>query len=116
MKDKETVMTCNRLLVRSASIGAFLVAASFGAQSAQAQAKFKKKEIDVVGGRIQLGCGEVPGADAQLDLAVAQPLDALSVHELDERIEALREEIARIEAAKASKSASAAAAAAFFKT
>ena len=47
---------------------------------------------------------------------VGQPLDVLSVHELDERIEALREEIARLEAAKASKAASAAAAAAFFKT
>ena len=47
---------------------------------------------------------------------LGQPLDALSVHELDERIELLREEIGRLESAKASKSASAAAAAAFFKT
>ncbi len=46
---------------------------------------------------------------------IGQPLDALSVHELDERIELLREEIARLETAKTAKSASAAAAAAFFK-
>ena len=40
---------------------------------------------------------------------IGQPLDALSVHELDERIDALRAEIARLEAAKAAKAASAAA-------
>ncbi len=44
-------MTCNRLFVRCASIGAFLVAAAFGSQSASAaDAKFKKKEIEVAGG------------------------------------------------------------------
>lgn len=47
---------------------------------------------------------------------IGQPLDALSVHELEERVELLREEIARLEAAKTAKSASAAAAAAFFKS
>jgi tetratricopeptide (TPR) repeat protein len=51
IKDKEQVMTCNRLFVRCASIGAFLVAAAFGSQSASAaDAKFKKKEIEVAGG------------------------------------------------------------------
>ena len=47
---------------------------------------------------------------------IGQPLDTLSVHELDERIEHLREEIARLEAAKKVKAASVAAAAAFFKS
>ena len=47
---------------------------------------------------------------------IGQALDTLSVHELDERVEILRDEIVRVEAAKAKKAASAAAAAAFFKT
>ena len=47
---------------------------------------------------------------------IGQPLEALSLHELEERIELLREEIARLEVARAAKQASAAAAAAFFKT
>jgi uncharacterized small protein (DUF1192 family) len=42
-------------------------------------------------------------------------LDALSVDELNERIELLRAEIARLEAARDRKSASRAAADAFFK-
>ena len=46
---------------------------------------------------------------------IGQPLDALSVGELAERVELLKSEIERLEAAKAAKSASAAAAAAFFK-
>lgn len=46
---------------------------------------------------------------------IGQPLDVLSVGELTERIDILREEIARLETAKAAKAASAAAAAAFFK-
>jgi uncharacterized small protein (DUF1192 family) len=47
---------------------------------------------------------------------IGQPLDELSVGELQERIELLREEIARLEGAAARKAASAAAAAAFFKS
>ncbi|HMN73661.1 MAG TPA: DUF1192 domain-containing protein [Rhodoblastus sp.] len=50
------------------------------------------------------------------DHEIGQPLDTLSVGELAERIELLRGEIARLEAAKTAKAASAAAAAAFFKT
>lgn len=46
---------------------------------------------------------------------IGQNLDELSVHEIDERIEILKREIARLEAARSSKQASAAAAAAFFK-
>jgi uncharacterized small protein (DUF1192 family) len=47
---------------------------------------------------------------------VGQPLDALSLDELAERIAALKLEIARIEAAIGAKQAGAAAAAAFFKS
>ena len=43
------------------------------------------------------------------------PLDALSLHEIDERIEALRAEILRLEAARARKAAANASADAFFK-
>ena len=46
---------------------------------------------------------------------IGQPLDLLSVAELDERIERLRQEIARLEAARAAKQAASAAAEAFFK-
>jgi uncharacterized small protein (DUF1192 family) len=46
---------------------------------------------------------------------IGQPLDLLSVAELDERIEALKAEIERLAAARAAKAASRAAAAAFFK-
>ncbi|WP_424363212.1 DUF1192 domain-containing protein [Methylocystis parvus] len=46
---------------------------------------------------------------------IGQPLDLLSVAELEARIEALREEIARLEAAVTSKQAASAAAEAFFK-
>jgi uncharacterized small protein (DUF1192 family) len=47
---------------------------------------------------------------------LGQPLDALSVDELSERIELLQAEIARLETARENKSASRAAADAFFKT
>ena len=47
--------------------------------------------------------------------AVGEPLEALSVAELSERIEMLREEIARIEAARTQKQAAQSAADAFFK-
>ncbi len=47
---------------------------------------------------------------------IGQPLDTLSVGELAERIDLLRAEIERLEAAKTAKAASAAAAAAFFKS
>ena len=46
---------------------------------------------------------------------IGQPLDTLSVHELDERIGLLRDEIARLEAARTAKQASLAAAASVFK-
>lgn len=46
---------------------------------------------------------------------IGQPLDLLSIAELDERIEILRQEIARLEAVRAAKQAASAAADAFFK-
>ncbi|ULO25543.1 DUF1192 domain-containing protein [Methylocystis sp. SB2] len=46
---------------------------------------------------------------------IGQPLDLLSVAELDERIERLRQEIARLEAKRADKQAASAAAEAFFR-
>ena len=46
---------------------------------------------------------------------IGQPLDTLSLADLDERIALLRSEIARIEAAKAAKQAAQGAADAFFK-
>ncbi|MGH1572884.1 DUF1192 domain-containing protein [Methylobacterium sp. P31] len=46
---------------------------------------------------------------------IGQPLDTLSLSDLDERIVLLRSEIARIEAAKAAKQAAQGAADAFFK-
>jgi uncharacterized small protein (DUF1192 family) len=46
---------------------------------------------------------------------VGEPLDALSVDELNERIEQLRAEIVRLEAARDGKSASRTAADAFFR-
>lgn len=47
---------------------------------------------------------------------IGQPLDTLSVDELDERVALLREEITRLETARAAKVASRAAAASVFKT
>ncbi|WP_448951107.1 DUF1192 domain-containing protein [Labrys neptuniae] len=47
---------------------------------------------------------------------IGQDLSTLSLHELDERIAALKQEIARLEEAKAKKTASLSAASAFFKT
>jgi uncharacterized small protein (DUF1192 family) len=47
---------------------------------------------------------------------VGQPLDTLSLHELGERIAALKAEIERLEGAMRAKQASAAAAAAVFKS
>ncbi len=47
---------------------------------------------------------------------IGQNLDALSVDELEERIALLREEIARLQAARAAKEASRDAAAAFFRS
>jgi uncharacterized small protein (DUF1192 family) len=49
------------------------------------------------------------------DHQMGEPLDRLSIGELDERIEALRQEIARLEAQRAAKNASRAGADAFFK-
>ena len=46
---------------------------------------------------------------------VGQMLDALSVHELTERIALLQAEIVRLEAARAAKTAASDAAAAFFR-
>ncbi len=48
-------------------------------------------------------------------VTLGEPLDKLSLAELDQRIEALRAEIARIEAARAKKQAAGAAADAVFK-
>lgn len=47
---------------------------------------------------------------------VGEPLDTLSVGDLTERINLLRAEIERLEAARSNKDSSRAAAAAFFKT
>ncbi|MDB5651220.1 MAG: hypothetical protein JWL62_2740 [Hyphomicrobiales bacterium] len=47
---------------------------------------------------------------------IGQPLDVLSVGELDERIGMLREEIARLEAVRTAKQDSKKAADAFFKS
>lgn len=46
---------------------------------------------------------------------IGQPLDTLSLADLDERIAMLRAEIARIEAARAAKEAAQSSADAFFK-
>lgn len=46
---------------------------------------------------------------------IGQPLDALSLSDLDERIALLRAEIARIEAARAAKEAAQSSADSFFK-
>lgn len=47
---------------------------------------------------------------------VGQPLDALSVHELGERIALLQAEILRLENARRAKAAASDAAASFFRT
>ncbi|GLS21728.1 hypothetical protein GCM10007874_47450 [Labrys miyagiensis] len=47
---------------------------------------------------------------------IGQDLSTLSLHELDERIAALKDEIRRLEEAKERKAASMSAASAFFKT
>lgn len=47
---------------------------------------------------------------------IGQPLDTLSVDELDARVALLREEIERLEKARVAKQASRAAADAFFKS
>ncbi|MEL6299724.1 MAG: DUF1192 domain-containing protein [Pseudomonadota bacterium] len=49
-------------------------------------------------------------------ITLGEPLDTLSVGELDERVAALRSEIDRVEAEKARKSAHADAVASVFKT
>ena len=46
---------------------------------------------------------------------IGQPLDLLSIAELEERIEKLRQEITRLEAARTAKQAASAVADAFFK-
>ncbi|GEM_PF-940263 len=51
----------------------------------------------------------------QVSHDIGQPLDALSVSEIEERILLLKAEIARLEETKGFKQASHAAAAAFFK-
>lgn len=45
---------------------------------------------------------------------IGQPLDLLSLREIDETIESLREEISRLEAARAAKASASVAAEAFF--
>ncbi|WP_294534188.1 DUF1192 domain-containing protein [uncultured Rhodoblastus sp.] len=64
-----------------------------------------REEDEIFAARIAPPSQHVPG----------EPLDALSVDELTARIELLRAEIARLEAAREKKHASRAAAAAFFK-
>jgi tetratricopeptide (TPR) repeat protein len=44
-------MTRNRLFVRYVSLAAFCAAGAFGAQAARAEAKYKKKEIEVTSGQ-----------------------------------------------------------------
>jgi uncharacterized small protein (DUF1192 family) len=56
-----------------------------------------------------------PRARKSVSHEVGQPLDVLSVAELDERIALLRSEIERLEKARAAKSASLDAADALFK-
>lgn len=56
-----------------------------------------------------------PKKPAPTPHALGEPLDALSVDELGERIELLRAEIARLEAARERKSASRSAANSFFR-
>jgi uncharacterized small protein (DUF1192 family) len=58
------------------------------------------------------------GAPPKKKLAheIGQPLDTLSVDEIDERVALLREEIARLEGARVAKLASRAAADSFFKS
>jgi uncharacterized small protein (DUF1192 family) len=60
---------------------------------------------------------EVFGAPRKAPLAheIGQPIDALSVHELEERIELLKAEIARLETAIKARQATKDAAGAFFK-
>lgn len=57
-----------------------------------------------------------PKKPAPSQHSLGEPLDALSVDELTERIALLQEEIVRLEAARERKSASRAAADAFFKS
>lgn len=56
-----------------------------------------------------------PAAKQTAPHQLGQPLDALSLAELDERIALLRAEIERLEKARTAKAASRAAADAFFK-
>ncbi|WP_166141845.1 DUF1192 domain-containing protein [Methylosinus sp. RM1] len=56
-----------------------------------------------------------PGSGKTASHEIGQPLDALSVAEFDARIALLRDEIERLERARAAKAASRAAADAFFK-
>jgi uncharacterized small protein (DUF1192 family) len=60
---------------------------------------------------------EVFGAPRKTALTheIGQPIDALSVHELEERIELLKAEIARLETAIKARQATKDAASAFFK-
>jgi len=57
-----------------------------------------------------------PKKPAAAGHVLGEPLDALSVAELGERIDLLRAEIARLEAARERKNASRSAADAFFKS
>lgn len=58
---------------------------------------------------------EIPPLRPRAPFELGQPADALSVADIEERLEILRAEIARLEAARAAKQAATAAAAAFFK-
>lgn len=73
-------------------------------------------------GRRSPGLREIPMADSDDEkprpaqgYAIGQPLEALSVAELDARVEELRQEIARLEAVRARKQAAQAAAEAVFR-
>jgi uncharacterized small protein (DUF1192 family) len=91
-------------MTRVDKVGALLLERYFGQRSeksSRGRASMKSEE------------DEAPRRPAAFE--IGQPLDLLSIAELDERIERLRQEIARLEAARAAKQAASAAAEVFFR-